>query len=591
MAITRVTNAQTVKSYAGTSTSLFQGLDSTRIDRLDDGSMVVAWDTLRGSTESLNASVLNPSGNVPGPILTLASASRSRVLEEPKFASGADGSAIAVWGLDLDSPGATSGDVLVRKISTAGNLASSARNLSSSTSGGETSASVTALDNGSFLAVWSDTLSTSGLSVSTDIMGRIVSAAGTPVGAEFRINQKTSGVQLGTDVETLGDGRAVAVWATGTASLSGVNTTGLKGRFLSASGRPSGTEFAVDTINTGSEYETRTLDVIGLGTGGFVVVWEQDSGSNEQIHFQRFTATGSKTGSEVTVESVSGSRHILNFTATELADGGFAVAWRLTGGGLPLETQVRQFSKTGAAVGSEKSLKALAGSSGLSVVYDMELMSDGHVMAFGYRGTKAVATQLFDFGDETLRGTGAADKLYGKKGVNDSVAASGGHDTVYGLSGNDTLDGGTGNDKLYGGAGNDGVKGGTGTDTLLGDAGNDRLNGETGNDTLTGGAGADTFVFDTALAANIDIIKDFTAADSFELAASVFTGLNAGPLTALEFLASVDGSTNDPAQRILYNTTTGELAFDADGNGGTAAVVFAVLATKPAISETNFIVV
>jgi hypothetical protein len=45
--------------------------------------------------------------------------------------------------------------------------------------------------------------------------------------------------------------------------------------------------------------------------------------------------------------------------------------------------------------------------------------------------------------------------------------------------------------------------------TLYGTAGNDILNGNGGKDILSGGSGKDTFVFDTALEANGDTIRDF----------------------------------------------------------------------------------
>jgi hypothetical protein len=45
--------------------------------------------------------------------------------------------------------------------------------------------------------------------------------------------------------------------------------------------------------------------------------------------------------------------------------------------------------------------------------------------------------------------------------------------------------------------------------TLYGTSGNDTLNGNGGKDILTGGSGKDTFVFDTALEANGDTIRDF----------------------------------------------------------------------------------
>ena len=167
--------------------------------------------------------------------------------------------------------------------------------------------------------------------------------------------------------------------------------------------------------------------------------------------------------------------------------------------------------------------------------------------------------------------------------------------------------GGTGNDganallgnaaanTLDGQGGNDALNGGTGNDTLSGGSGNDTLAGGLGIDALNGGTGTDTFVFNTAPgAANLDTIVDFSAADDMiHLSKSVFTGLGtpafALPTDAFHSGAGVTTAA-DATDRIVYNTTTGDLYYDRDGTGGAAAVKFAILAGAPAITEADFFV-
>jgi Ca2+-binding RTX toxin-like protein len=92
--------------------------------------------------------------------------------------------------------------------------------------------------------------------------------------------------------------------------------------------------------------------------------------------------------------------------------------------------------------------------------------------------------------------------------------------------------------------------------------------------------------------ANADLILDFTSgADTIELAASAFPGLAAGTLPASAFVlgtAAADGS-----DRIIYDQATGNLFFDADGNGSGAAVLFATLGetSHPLIAASDFAVV
>lgn len=130
--------------------------------------------------------------------------------------------------------------------------------------------------------------------------------------------------------------------------------------------------------------------------------------------------------------------------------------------------------------------------------------------------------------------------------------------------------------------------------TITGNAGANRLDGMKGADRLTGGGGADTFVFGTALSGgNIDTITDFdVAADTIELVASVFDDLDLGLLDAARFVASANGQAVDALNRILYDTTTGNLFFDADGSDTAfARIRFAVLADGLSLSETDFMVV
>ena len=85
---------------------------------------------------------------------------------------------------------------------------------------------------------------------------------------------------------------------------------------------------------------------------------------------------------------------------------------------------------------------------------------------------------------------------------------------------------------------------------------------------LTGGDGKDVFIFNTAIANNVDTILDFvTGTDKIQLSKSVFTSLGAtGSLTANLFSSGT--TAQDADDRISYNSATGALYYDADGNGG-----------------------
>jgi serralysin len=141
----------------------------------------------------------------------------------------------------------------------------------------------------------------------------------------------------------------------------------------------------------------------------------------------------------------------------------------------------------------------------------------------------------------------------------------------------------------------DNVFGNSANNIVNGVAGNDLIKGYGGNDTLTGGAGADTFNFNTALdaATNVDTISDFNVADdTVQLDNVVFAALAAtGALAPGFFRANATGTAQDSNDHIVYETDTGKLFYDADGNGAGAAIQFATLAGNPAITAADFVVI
>jgi Ca2+-binding RTX toxin-like protein len=149
------------------------------------------------------------------------------------------------------------------------------------------------------------------------------------------------------------------------------------------------------------------------------------------------------------------------------------------------------------------------------------------------------------------------------------------------LYGNDNAD------KLLGNDGNDSLYGGNGIDTLEGGGHSDLIMGGLGHDSLLGGGGADAFLFNTALneSTNVDTITDFLSGiDRIRLDDDIFTvlgpvGANT-PLAAAKFHKAAGATAaHDADDRIIYNTSTGALYYDADGQGGDAAVQFATLGT------------
>ena len=217
---------------------------------------------------------------------------------------------------------------------------------------------------------------------------------------------------------------------------------------------------------------------------------------------------------------------------------------------------------------------------------------------------------------------------------NDTLADTSGDDTINGLGGNDTINGGSGgSDVVNGGDGRDSLQFMTATgavvvDFVAGTAGttsftniekvvtgdfNDRLTGNAaaqnltarsgadtlagagGVDTLWGGAGNDTFIFRETGTANADTIGDWTSgSDELALDNAAMGALGAdGAFVAgdARFWASSTGTAHDANDRVIYNTTTRGLYYDADGNGSGAAQLIATVQAGAAIAATDIVVI
>lgn len=154
----------------------------------------------------------------------------------------------------------------------------------------------------------------------------------------------------------------------------------------------------------------------------------------------------------------------------------------------------------------------------------------------------------------------------------DWISGNGVANSLRGLAGGDILLGRNGDDLLFGGLGNDTVSGGS------------------GNDTVAGGSGGDLFVFSAAplLPSGFDTILDFNPhADRIRLDVDTFADL--GLWAARKFHASATGQAHDASDRIILETDTGRLFYDADGNlqGGVGRVQIAVLTNLPSLEWSD----
>jgi VCBS repeat-containing protein len=229
----------------------------------------------------------------------------------------------------------------------------------------------------------------------------------------------------------------------------------------------------------------------------------------------------------------------------------------------------------------------------------------GSTQALNLTGNLYAQTLIGNAGNNILNGGGGVDTLIGLGG-NDTYyidvagtqayeAAGAGTDALY-TSVSYALAAGSEIETLssnnYGATSALSLTGNASAQTLIGNAGANALDGGAGADTLLGLGGADVFRFTAALGGgNVDAIGDFSVADdTIALDDAVFTQI--GGLGALNANAFVTGSAAaDADDRIIYDSATGQLFYDADGNGIGAAVQFATLASGLALTANDFQVI
>ncbi len=187
-----------------------------------------------------------------------------------------------------------------------------------------------------------------------------------------------------------------------------------------------------------------------------------------------------------------------------------------------------------------------------------------------------------DIVDEVTGGGGASDFIYAS--VSFTITAS--VERLY-LTGTTNINA-TGRDNQV-----DMLVGNTGNNSPSGQNGNDVLYGGLGNDTLTGGTGLDLFRFDTLAnsTTNKDTITDFSVADdTIQLSKNAYAGITLTGVLGASMFKNVTTGAVDADDRILYNSSTGELSYDADGFGGVAAIQFAQVAANLSLTNADFVV-
>jgi Ca2+-binding RTX toxin-like protein len=244
----------------------------------------------------------------------------------------------------------------------------------------------------------------------------------------------------------------------------------------------------------------------------------------------------------------------------------------------------------------------------LSLRDNFENLSYGGSASFTGAGNDLANTIRGGLAADQLSGLGGDDILYGNAGAANTLIGGAGNDVYVSQTSGDSIveAAGGGADMVVtalsqfvladnvealvftggaafglGNAGNNSMVGSDGADTLYAGAGDDRVIGRSGADELQGGAGADQFGY-VGGETGLDRILDFqSGADKILLFADYYD-----PTATVDF---VNGTSAQSANStFLYNSGTGIVSFDADGNGAGAAVQIAQLNPGTIVAAGDF---
>jgi hypothetical protein len=188
------------------------------------------------------------------------------------------------------------------------------------TTGNQHSAAVAAVPSVGFVVVWQDNSQDGS---GSGIFGRLLDAAGAPVGGEFPVNEFTTSAQEAPRVGADDSGNFVVVWQSFSQDDNGFT---IVARRFGSDADPLGGDLIVNQYTTGNQVSP---DVSMGPSGEFVVVWESpgQDGDVEGIFARRYDNAGSPVSSEIAVNThTTGSQ-----TAPSVAlasTGEFVVAWQ-----------------------------------------------------------------------------------------------------------------------------------------------------------------------------------------------------------------------------------------------------------------------
>ncbi|NJL09007.1 MAG: hypothetical protein HC900_12785, partial [Methylacidiphilales bacterium] len=239
---------------------------------LADGGYLVTWQSAvqDGSSWGIYAQRCNAAGVAIGPEVRI-NTTTVNIQEQPAIAALPDGGYVVTW-QSYGQDGSGFG-TYAQRYDAAGVAVGGEVRVNTTTASDQRDSSVTALVGGGYVVSW-QSYGQDGSGWGT--YAQRYDAAGVAAGGEFLVNTQTASDQWYPTITGLSNGGFVVTWTDYSGTLGDSSGSSIKAQVYDASGAKVGSEFLVNTETAGwQEYPSIT----GLTNGGFVVTWQDSSGT------------------------------------------------------------------------------------------------------------------------------------------------------------------------------------------------------------------------------------------------------------------------------------------------------------------------
>lgn len=276
------------------------------------GNFVIVWYEFRNGDADAFAQRFTANGIPLGMNFRLNRDATMKWQGDPAIAMHRSGSFIAAWEDRRDC----NSDIYVQRYDNNGNwLDTNFRVNDDNSRQDQRGAAAIVKPDGEFIIVWEDWRNDWG-----DIYGQRFSANGTPIGANFKVNDDLGGTQYGASIACDSLGNFVVVW------MDGRNGNwDIYGQRYNNLAIPQGNNFRVnDDLGTRIQWAP---SVAVAPNGDFIVTWEdQRYDSLNDIYAQRYNSSGNRIGVNFMVNDISERAQNSPVVAVS-RNGAFIIAW------------------------------------------------------------------------------------------------------------------------------------------------------------------------------------------------------------------------------------------------------------------------